>query len=133
MAAAQIERFFEAKIDDIRRTAQDAVEDATIVGHDKMIQIIESSTTPTGEDRAGRGGHPGRIETGNMVDDVESNIDVLEHGDLIRGSFGWISDLAAYYGYQEDGTDHIRAMHSVRQSYIEAREHLLARLTREGF
>lgn len=109
----------------------DAIEEATLYGEERMIEILESSVTRTGLERAARGGHPGRIDTGQMLDDIGTGI--YEVGGRREGEWGWIHGLEDYYLYQEYGAGNLPAMSALQQSYIGARELLLKRLHDAGF
>ena len=127
-AFGEITRFIERRIEDIDNQAGHAIFVATNVGKDAMKRIIETSITPTGEDRAARGGHPGRIDSGNMLDQVRHDIHV--RGDFPEdrahiGEWGWLDGHEKYFEIQEDGWGSIKAMNAIRQSYIEAREALI--------
>lgn len=111
--------------------SEEIIEDATLFGEDRMKEIIETAITATGQQRQASGGHPGRIETGNMIDDIQSNIDLIGNN-RIEGSWGWELALQLYYMYQEYGTSDIEGMRALQQSYIEAREKMLEGLVRAG-
>lgn len=133
---ADLEDYIRQTYEEARRAASGAVEDATLHGEDRMREIIELSTTPTGDARAARGGHPGRIDSGDMIDDIESNIDAVGQ-DRIVGSYGWINGLEPYYAFQELGAEdfnvRFKGMRALAQSSVEARELLFKRLREEGF
>ncbi|MBT2484862.1 MULTISPECIES: hypothetical protein [unclassified Microbacterium] len=112
--------------------AHGIIEDATLFGEDRMKEIIETAITRTGAERAATsGGHPGRIDSGNMIDDIQSNIDLFG-GSRVEGSWGWELGLEIYYLYQEYGTADIEGMMALQQSYVEAREMMLERLSNAG-
>lgn len=114
--------------------ARDIVEEATLEGEDHMKEIIETSVTKTGEKRAESGGHPGRIDSGDMIDAVQSNVDLIGQS-RIEGSWGFEREgegLDPYFLYQNYGTADIEAMNALRDSYIGSRELLLGRLEQAG-
>lgn len=132
-AFGEIERFLQAKLEDIENQAGYATFVATNVGHQRMLQIIETSTTPTGDERAAHGGHPGRIDTGNMIDQVRHDIHTLgatAENRVFIGEWGWLDGHEKYFEIQEDGWNKIRAMDSINQSYIAAREALFEELSK---
>ena len=109
----------------------DALEDATLLGEDRMIEILESAITKTGLERAERGGHPGRVETGTMRDAISSGIWPGRNGSR-EGEWGWLNEVLAYYLFQENGTIDFTAMSALHGSYIEARELFIDRLVSAG-
>jgi hypothetical protein len=112
--------------------AYEIIEDATLYGEDRMMEIIRTAITMTGMQRAAAyGGDPGRIETGDMIDDIQSNIDMVGKS-RVEGSWGWELGLQLYYLYQEYGTQDIEGMKALQQSYVEAREMMLERLNAAG-
>lgn len=116
--------------DQLLQVIYDAVEDATLHGEDRMIEILESAVTRTGEERASRGGHPGRIDSGTMRDAISSGI--YETGGRVEGEWGWLDEVLDYFGYQEEGTGRIGAMNALNGSYISAREMFIERLQAAG-
>lgn len=124
---AGVERWGE----EIEQLLVDVIEEAVLYGEERMIEILESSVTKTGLERAARGGHPGRIDTGNMLDDI--GVDFRETKGAREGEWGWIFGLEDYYLYQEYGAGNIPAMSALQQSYIGARELMLKRLRDAGF
>lgn len=111
--------------------AGDIIEDVTLFGEDRMREIIETAITATGVRRAESGGHPGRVESGDMIDSISTDIDLIGKN-RIEGTFGWIDKLDPYFLYQEYGTNDIDAMRALQQAYIEAREMMLDKLAAEG-
>lgn len=109
----------------------DVIEEATLYGEERMVEILESSVTRTGMERAARGGHPGRIETGDMLDDI--GIGIYETEGRREGEWGWIHGVEDYYLYQEHGAGNIPAMTALQQSFVGARELMLKRLRDAGF
>jgi hypothetical protein len=93
-----------------------------------MQEIITASTTKTGEERAARGGGaPGRIDTGDMFNDVKST--TVKEGGIITGKFGWIFRPQDYYATQ-DNTPYSGKppMHALLQGYVVAVEAATRRL-----
>lgn len=134
--ASDIIGYFEGRIDDAALLGHDALEDSVLHGEDRMREIIETSVTKTGEERAERGGHPGRVDTGDMLDAVGSNITGTDR-DTIIGEWGWVNGLEDYFLFQDQGDEEFnvkfKGMQAIRQSYIEAREMYLERLAQAGF
>lgn len=134
--ASDIRTHFEGQIDKARQIGHDAVEDAVLHGEDRMREVIETAITKTGLDRANSGGHPGRIDSGDMIDAVGSNITGTDP-DTIIGEWGWVNGFEDYFIYQDRGDElfgvKFEGMQAIRQSYIEARELYLQRLSQAGF
>lgn len=118
------------------RLGHDALEDAVLHGEDRMREVIETAVTATGIDRAASGGHPGRIDTGNMLDAVGSNITGSDR-DTVIGEWGWVNGVEDYFLYQDLGDEafgvKFEGMQALRQSYVEAREMYLDKLYQAGF
>lgn len=106
---------------------QTVVEDVTSEAEADMRQFIELAVTPTGERRVEQGRRSaGRIETEAMIGDVSSEVTDTEN--KITGSWGWLDGIEDYYKYQENGTEHIEAMHALLNSFLQARENLRGRM-----
>lgn len=132
LAIGDIEKWIQTTlVEMLLDIAQEIIEDVTLGGEDRMREIIEAAVTSTGERRMQSGGHPGRIDSGNMIDDVSSDIDLIGKHE-VEGTFGWINALEQYYLYQEYGTNDIDAMRALQQAYVEARERLRELLEAEG-
>lgn len=69
-----------------------------------MREIVRTSVTPTGEERATRGGQPGRIDTGKLINGLRSRVRMGE-GKAQRFSMfvGWIDGKPGYAIFQEHG------------------------------
>jgi len=119
-----------AHVDRMRDDLFDMMAELSDKGKARMIEILEAAVTQTGFERATRGGHPGRVETGQMRDAIESDADI--DGDEIVAEWGWLEAVKAYFLVQEHGAEvfgvQFEGMHALRGSYLEMREELLARL-----
>lgn len=94
-----------------------------------IIKRIETATTPTGRERAKRGGEPGRIESGTMKKRVWARVNKQGSG-RYRADVGWLEGLPGYAIFQEHGTrGGIVAMDALREAgdYIEAEMNKLGR------
>lgn len=131
-AFLDIEKFLAREIEDIDRHLGNATFRATNVGRAKMLEIIESTTSATGEARAARGGHAGRIDTGNMIDAVKHDVHHIGSTPASRvhiGEWGWLEDFEGYFGLQDQWDElPAGAMNALQGSYIAAREALLEEL-----
>lgn len=81
---------------------QDIVEDAAEAGKNITKHHIETRGTA-------KSGKRGRVETRAMLDAVNSR---TEHRDKrgVKSKFGWIDEFKDYFGYQEDGFDHVNGV-----------------------
>lgn len=134
---ANLEDYIRTSYQEAYRRIVDAVSDATELGEREMRRIVETSITRTGEERAARGGHPGRVDSGDMLDAIDKTVAPNSDFSEVRGSFGWLTDLQPYYLWQEMGDDefnvHFQGMKALDGSFITAREELFKRLREEGF
>ena len=78
----------------------EALEKPTV---DNMRKILRNATTPTGERRASKGGQPGRIESGEMLGDISSQVTRTQKTLTLR--WGWINHFQPYYAFQEGGSN----------------------------
>lgn len=133
-AFGDIEDFINSKLEDFDRLAHDAIQEAGEVGHQTMLDIIESTSSDTGRKRAGNGGHSGRVDSGNMLDAVSSDNLTKGSGDdkSYITTWGWLHDLEQYFLLQDDwdGVSKDGAMKAIHQSYIAGREKLFEELSK---
>lgn len=97
-----------------------------------MIKIINEAETETGRRRALKGGKPGRIETGRMVEKVWARAYKTGSGG-IAATVGWLDGRPGYAVFQEHGTrGGIVAMNALRAAgdYIEQE---MDKLSRGGY
>lgn len=132
-ALGHISKSVQANLETITERTRDRLaaemQDIAEGGEFEMRRIIEISVTDTGLKRAERGGHPGRIETGEMIDSVTH--DVTIERDRITAEWGWISNAHTYFLEQEHGTAQIAAMDAIGQSLEISEQDLIAKL--DGF
>lgn len=97
---------------------------------DEVRTVIRTSITKTGQARQAAGeGVPGRIETGDMHDGVDSRVE--EDGDDVVATWGWdASTFEEYMAHQEDGTRFIAPMNALGYSLARAEDQLRGRLDR---
>ena len=124
----------QSHLNSLQKQIEEIVEESAELALEEMIRIIELSTTKTGEERAANGGHPGRIETGNMRDELRRELFSSIEGD--RGSHawvGWLDDPAHYFLAQENGVDGLFVgMGAMHKAFNKAREHMFERLQAIG-
>jgi hypothetical protein len=104
----------------------------TAHGAEAMQQNIENTyqnpakETPYSAERFATGiGTEGRHETGTMVNAVDHEVKFLPGG-TVNGSFGWVNEFLAYFGYQENGTRNIAPMYALRDARTEVAPQFLA-------
>ena len=79
----------------------DELEELATPAADNMRDILRAATTPTGDKRAAAGGLPGRIEGGNMINAIRSEVSRTKNSLTLR--WGWVRDFKPYYAFQEGG------------------------------
>lgn len=92
-------RWFRGKVGRIEDGAQEVMQDVMDDAAYLMADYISTRGTA-------KSGKPGRIETKQMHNDVDSRVTSFGEG-RVRGTFGWINRKEDYYGLQEGGFDHI--------------------------
>lgn len=120
--------------------AEDAIEEALEVGQTAMREAI--STRGTGRTwqapRGGRAGsYPGRVDTGDMLDDVDGKM-LPRTGNTVSGQLGWDDASPFYYQLQEAGFTHsitgddIEGMMALHDAADVAKRSLIQGLERIG-
>lgn len=106
--------------------ADDVVEDAAEYGAAQMRYFI--STRGTGY--VGRGARAipeGRIDTGQMIDDV--GIGNIRHNPSgVAVNFGWVGNVEDYYRLQEDGFKNVPPMHALLDASIMTRVYFYGKI-----
>lgn len=110
---------------DFLRVAADIINDITASGASDMREFISTRGT-------GWNGHQGRIDTGHMLESVNSDSAQTE-GRSVKGSYGWTQAAEDYFYYQEAGFNHVNgkkvpAMHALLDSFNKAREEFVSRI-----
>lgn len=133
-----LSRFSEART--ILDKAEDAVEEALEVGKDAMREAIETRGTGRTwqKPRGGRtGSYPGRVDTGDMLDDVDGKM-LPRTANTVSGQLGWDDGSPFYYQLQEAGFTHsttgneIEGMMALHDAADVAKRHLIESLERIG-
>jgi hypothetical protein len=122
-----LEHTVTALLDELEVDARTILDDIAREAVGEMQRIIETAITETGLIRAARGGHPGRIDTGNMLDDVARALETGADGSVMV-TWGWVYEVQDYYLRQEHGDSRITAMSALQQTFTNAREKLHDRL-----
>lgn len=96
-------KWFRGKIQQLEADQEAILERSMDEGAILMKEYISTRGTAKG---GARPDNPGRIDTERMLKAVESN--VTPYGPKrVRGTFGWLSDKADYFKWQEGGFDHV--------------------------
>ena len=110
-------------------------------GKDEMQSMIESRGTGRTwseywQRRTGRTGSiPGRVQTGDMRNDVEGKI-TRRSSTEVEGVLGWDENSPMYYAYQEEGfyslvsQESVKGMHALRDAGEATRDRLIVALNR---
>lgn len=109
--------WFEAKVDEINRrnyrTLQNAMKDGEQI---TQTFIATRGTAGTGKQ--------GRIDTGKMLESVDSST-ALQGPDEAIGRFGWLEKKPFYAEYQEAGTKYIAPMYALSDAAEIVRDDFL--------
>lgn len=114
----------------VRDEAAEIAQDAAEYGADLMREYI--ATRGTGYVGKGARATPeGRIDTGQMYDDVKVSEVRVRKSDIVV-SFGWTDHAESYYAQQENEPTRggHPPMHALLDAKIQAREYFYAQLKR---
>lgn len=109
---------FVFNIDRMTKEVGEAVQDAVIEGEKLVKERIETSGLGVEWKRSHNGrtmSSPGRVDTRQMLDSVESDFKVEGNGAV--GRFGWLTTFERYFGLQEGGFFHKQANRKIRGMY----------------
>lgn len=114
-----IAKWWRGKQIGLDNVANEAAEEFARVGETRMREYI--STRGTGY--VGRGSRAvpyGRIDFGNMIDDVTSGV----HKQFGRktSAFGWLNNKEEYYSLQETGFQDVHGMYALADAGEDAAE-----------
>ena len=98
-------------------------------GAKRQEKALNEATTPTGEERYGRGqgGSAGRNDTGDMIDRIETDVQI--EGNTIIGTWGWDAPDDKIIA-QEFGIGNPPAAHSLETSFYPTRESFKGRVAK---
>lgn len=105
--------------DTILDSAEDLVRETSREGARKMRDYIATRGT-------GYRGHSGRVETGEMLQNVRNTAE--REGTHVRARWGWLDKQENYFRFQEQGFFNWRSqadvepMHALLDSFIQERE-----------
>lgn len=97
--------WFQAKVDEINRKNFAALRGGMQDGE----EITQTFIATRGTEKSGK---QGRVDTGAMLDAVDSDT-TLKSKDEAIGRFGWLKEKPSYAQYQEDGTRYIAPMYAL--------------------
>ena len=112
----------------------EAIGEALDTAVEDIKHTIRISVTKTGIKRAQDGiGEPGRIEHGDMINAVTSEMQI--EGDVIIGSAGWLHDNKGreHAAYQEPGTERVEGMRALFSAHSLVANEMKKRLKDKGF
>lgn len=97
--------WFEAKVESITRKNFQSLRNAMKDGQEITQTFIATRGTPGT-------GKQGRVDTGKMLDSVDSDAK-LQNADEAIGRFGWLEQKPFYAEFQEAGTKYIAPMYAL--------------------
>jgi hypothetical protein len=97
--------WFQAKVDEINRKNFAALKNNMQDGE----EITQTFIATRGTEKSGK---QGRVDTGAMLDAVDSDVK-LQSKDEAIGRFGWLKKKPTYAQYQEEGTKYIAPMYAL--------------------
>lgn len=97
--------WFEAKVNEINRKNYRALQDNMKDGE----EITQTFIATRGTEKSGK---QGRVDTGAMLDAVDSDTRLKSQDEAI-GRFGWLKKRPFYAEFQEDGTQYIAPMNAL--------------------
>lgn len=109
--------WFEAKVREVNRKTFRTLSDSMKDGE----EITQTFIATRGTEGTGK---QGRIDTGTMLDSVESDTR-LQGRDEAIGRFGWLSKKPKYAEYQEDGTKYIAPMYALSDAAEIVKQELI--------
>ena len=115
--------WFEAQVDELRDNGRNAVQETTQEGAELVRRYISTRGTA-------KSGKAGRIETGRMLDSVDSQI-ITDSRDEIVGRFG-MENAPEYAVFQEYGTRTIEAMYAITDAAEQMGDKFISEVQR-GF
>jgi hypothetical protein len=103
-----LDKWFIAKVAKLDTRVEKVVSDMTLEGQDMLKDMIRTRGTGKTWSRtyvkngiSRSASRPGRVWTGDMLDNIEEDVNVS--ADAVMGSFGWINTYEDYYGLQDVG------------------------------
>lgn len=111
--------------DTILDSAEELVRETSREGARKMRENIATRGT-------GYRGHSGRVETGEMLQNVRNTAE--REGTHVRARWGWLSKQENYFRWQEQGfynwrsESDVEPMHALLDSFIQEREEFIREL-----
>lgn len=110
----------------IQDGSDEVVEDAAEYGAARMREMIASRGTGY-VGRGPRATPDGRIDTGQMYDDVSVG-NVRHNPSGVAVNFGWVGNVEDYYRYQEDGFKNVPPMHALLDASVMTRVYFYSKV-----
>lgn len=115
--------WFQAKVDEINRRTFRTLQGSMKEGE----QITQTFIATRGTAGTGK---QGRVETGKMLDSVDSDAK-LQGNDEAIGRFGWLDKKPFYAEFQEGGTKHIAPMYALSDAAEIVKADLVSKLSKD--
>ena len=109
--------WFQAKVDEINRKNFAALRDNMQDGE----EITQTFIATRGTEKSGK---QGRVDTGAMLDAVDSDAQLKSKDEAI-GRFGWLKKKPTYAQYQEAGTKYIAPMYALSDAAEIVKDQLI--------
>lgn len=109
--------WFEAKVNEMNRKNFRSLQNAMSEGE----EITQTFIATRGTEGTGK---QGRVDTGNMLESVDSDTK-LEGPDEAIGRFGWLEKKPFYAKYQEPGTKYIAPMYALSDAAEIVKDELI--------
>lgn len=109
--------WFQAKVDEINRKNFAALKNNMQDGE----EITQTFIATRGTEKSGK---QGRVDTGAMLDAVDSDTQLKSKDEAI-GRFGWLKKKPTYAQYQEEGTKYIAPMYALSDAAEIVKDQLI--------
>lgn len=109
--------WFQAKVDEINRRNYRALGENMKDGE----EITQTFIATRGTEKSGK---QGRVDTGAMLDAVDSDTQLKSKDEAI-GRFGWLKKKPTYAQYQEAGTKYIAPMYALSDAAEIVKDQLI--------
>lgn len=118
--SSAVNAWLDRKVENLNRRTFRAL-DESMKGGAEITQTFIATRGTSGT------GKQGRIDTGKMLDSVNSDAKLL-NGDEAEGRFGWLNEQPFYAEFQEAGTQYIQPMYALSDAADIVAQELEAKL-----